>query len=1021
MKVYYHWFSGLLDCSYKLLNSRFLLLLFVLSIFNHCTLAQDLDPSLPPGENFDLSNWNITLPNQGSVSVVNLIEGYENANWFYTDSETGAMVFVCPNDGQTGGSTYPRSELREMLRGTDESIGTQGINGNNWVFSSSTIANQEAAGGVDGVMTATVAVDHVSQTSDENRKIGRVIIGQIHASDDEPCRLYYRKLPGNSKGVIYLAHEPTTGDEQWYDMIGSRSDNATDPEDGIALGEKFSYEIKVVYNTLAVTIIREGKDDVVQEVDMTNSGFANDWMYFKAGNYNQNNAGDPDEYTQVSFFALDVSHSDPAPPTGYDAPSDIPRFQPFLADCKLQAPNSSSIAERADLNNGFTHPTYFYVVENDKILFNQNGDSRRTELRNETNWDLTQANRSLHARLNIVDQTCDQVTVLQIHDDANAGNGPNKPLLRIYKHQLKDPVNHIWAVIKTDDGGVNNDHIDLGEDPGGYFNCDIRLVDGNMIIDFNGEEKVNMDVSFWTFPSYWKAGVYLQDSGEATAHFDELFEDDGSQQNRFPSVSITTPSNDTNIEPGNDITIIAEANDSDGTVTKVEFFEGSNKLGEDTSAPFSFTWTGAAEGDYTLSAKATDNEGVSRTSLGVNITVGVQVDVTGVDLAEAGAIAVGGTLQLETVISPSDATNQKVVFESDDTSVATVSASGFVTGVSEGTVTVTVTTIEGGFTDTSIIKVLAPSTDKNWALNQLITGTGTPDGTNAPANLIDGDTDSRWSVQEFPQSATVDLGADITISQTEVICFEGRAYQFTIEGALTENGTYTTIVDRSNNSTPGAATAPILDAVENVVARFVRINVTGADVYTGPWVSLTELRVFGDGERAPIAVSTISLSPESSSLLEGETQQLTVEVGPINADNKNVTFSSSNTSIATVTSDGLVTAIAEGASTITVEAVEGGVTASSEITVTSPDPVLSTTDDINHKVWLTPNPATSIVTINGVEDYHTLWIYDQSGKMVINKKIVDLNSINVSKLQAGVYLIRFEGNHKTHISRLIKR
>ena len=215
----------------------------------------------------------------------------------------------------------------------------------------------------------------------------------------------------------------------------------------------------------------------------------------------------------------------------------------------------------------------------DKILFNQSGDSQRTELRNETNWDLTDQDRSLHGRIDIVEQTCDQVTVMQIHDDANAGSGPNKPLLRIYKHNAKVPANHLWAAIKTDDGGVSTTHVDLGEDPGGYFNCDIRLVDGRMIIDFEGEEKVNMDVSFWTFPSYWKAGAYLQDDGEATVHFDELFEQDGTPQNFFPSISISSPSNNTNFLPGSDITITADAEDSDGVVTKVEFFEGgSNKF-----------------------------------------------------------------------------------------------------------------------------------------------------------------------------------------------------------------------------------------------------------------------------------------------------------------------------------------------------------------------------------------------------------------------------------------------------------
>lgn len=840
---------GQIKFSFTPSYARFILLLLVGTVLISSVVAQGLDPNLPPGENFDLSYWKLTRPNQQELDEDALTSGTQVAGEFYTDPVTGAMVFWCPNNGLTGGSTYPRNELREMIRRGDTSIGTQGINKNNWVFSSSTMANQEAAGGVDGIMTATVAVDHVSETSDETRKIGRTIIGQIHASNDEPCRLYYRKLPGNTKGAIYFAHEPTTGAEQWYEMIGSRADGAPDPADGIALGEQFSYEIKVVGNLLTVTIMREGKADVVQEVDMTNSGFADDWMYFKAGNYNQNNAGDPDEYAQVSFFALEVTHSAPTPPTAYLFPSDIPRFQPFMSECKLQAPTSSTLRDRDALNSGYAHPDWFYVVDGDKIRFNQTGDSRRTEFRNETNWDLTQANRSLHGRVDIVEQTCQQVTVMQIHDDANAGSGPNKPLLRIYKHNGRTPTNHIWAAIKTDAVGVNTTHVDLGEDPGGYFNCDIRLVDGRMIIDFQGEEKVNVDASFWTWPSYWKAGVYLQDDGEATAHFDELFEADGAPQNYSPSVTITAPSNGTTFSPGTDITITVDAEDSDGTITMVEFFEGgNNKIGEDITAPYSFTWTNVAEGGYTLTAKATDNEGSSKVSLSSNITVGDVLGVTGVDLAEIGPIAIGGTAQLEAVVFPTTATNQNFTFASDDTSIATVSPSGLVTGVSEGVVMITVTTEDGGFTDAIDVNVLAPSSSSrfNWALFRPIAGTGTPDGSNVVSNLVDDNTNTRWSVQTFPQSATVDLQGNVTITGTEVTCYENRAYQFIIEGSLNENGPFTTIVDRTNNSSAGTPSTPIINLVDSVVARFVRITVTGADVYTGPWVSLTELRVFGE-------------------------------------------------------------------------------------------------------------------------------------------------------------------------------
>ena len=833
-----------------------LFLCLALTLIAESAMAQNPDPNLPPGDNFDLSYWKLTRPNQQERDADQLSAGYTVNGEFYTDPNTGAMVFWCPNDGATGGSTYPRNELREMIRRFDTSIPTQGINKNNWVFSSSTMANQEAAGGVDGVLTATVAVDHVSETSDASFKVGRTIVGQIHASDDEPCRLYYRKLPGNTKGSIYFAHEPTTGSEQWYDMIGSRNDGISDPADGVALGEKFSYEIKVVGNLLTVTIMRDGKPDVMKEVDMTNSGFADDWMYFKAGNYNQNNAGDADEYAQVSFFALEVSHSAPTPPTGYLAPSDIPRFQPFLSECKLQAPTSSTLRDRTALNQGYSNPNWFYVVNGDKILFSQTGDSRRTELRYETNWDLTTANRSLHGRVDIVEQTCDQVTVMQIHDDAGAGPGPNKPLLRIYKHFGRTPTNHIWAAVKTDAGGVATTHYDLGEDPGGYFNCDVRLVDGNMIIDFEGEEKVNVDVSFWTYPSYWKAGVYLQDEGLATAHFDELFEGDGSPQNYAPSVSISAPANGTNFLPGNDITITVDAVDSDGSISKVEFFEGgNNKIGEDLSAPYSFDWQNVADGDYTITAKATDDQGASKTSLSINISVGEVVAVTGIDLTDIGALNVGGTAQLQASVLPTDATNQNVIYSSSNSSVATVTPDGTVTGVSIGAAIITATTDEGSFSDEVVINVVSPSPEFNWALLRPISGSGTPDGSNTVDNLVDGNTNTRWSVQTFPQSATVALFSEVTITQTEVTCYEDRAYQFIIEGSLTENGPFTTIVDRSNNTSPGTATSPIINVVDSVVAKYVRITITGADVYTGPWVSLTELRIFGDGERDPSSVS----------------------------------------------------------------------------------------------------------------------------------------------------------------------
>jgi len=194
-------------------------------------------------------------------------------------------------------------------------------------------------------------------------------------------------------------------------------------------------------------------------------------------------------------------------------------------------------------------------------------------------------------------------------------------VLRIYKHQTKEPVNHLWAAIKTDNEGVNTTHVDLGEAPAGYFDCDVRLVDGSMIIDVDGAEKANMDVSYWTFPSYWKAGVYLQDDGEATAYFDELYVADGSGGNVNPVVSIISPENGASFVNGDDITIVVDASDPDGTLSKVEFYNGATKLGEDSTTPYSFTIPFAVTGSYIFTAVATDNVGATTTSSEINVAV----------------------------------------------------------------------------------------------------------------------------------------------------------------------------------------------------------------------------------------------------------------------------------------------------------------------------------------------------------------------------------------------------------------
>lgn len=291
----------------------------------------------PPGKNFDLKGWYMTTPadddgdgKSDSVYENELSDGWVDPRFFYTDPATGGMVFrSTPAGAKTSKNTnYTRSELRGMLRRGNESIETRIDGGypnkNNWVFSSAPKSAQMKSGGVDGVMRATLAINQVTRQG-KAYQIGRVTIGQIHAKDDEPIRLYYRKLPQNKFGSIYYAHEPATGKEKWVDIIGSRSDRLDNPADGIALDETFSYEIEVkgkqngdkIAPMLHVKITRDDGSEVIAEpLDMSDSGFnvEDDFMFFKAGAYSGNNTSpDPEgDFDRVTFFKLDYSH-DPAP------------------------------------------------------------------------------------------------------------------------------------------------------------------------------------------------------------------------------------------------------------------------------------------------------------------------------------------------------------------------------------------------------------------------------------------------------------------------------------------------------------------------------------------------------------------------------------------------------------------------------------------------------------------------------------------------------------------------------------
>ena len=288
-----------------------------------------LDPSAEPWENFDLDDWAYDSPAPRESDPCRAIRSDEDewdefrdspsSPYFFTHTD-GGMRFVSPVGGATTSRSctqgFPRSELREMLRRGNTSISTTGVNGNNWALGYQ--PGNTNHGGRNGVLTATLRVNQVTTTGTSRIHPGRTIIGQIHADNDEPARLYYRKLPGAEFGCVYLESEIRDGDDVTFNLIGDeRCDDNNDngPSNGIRLDELFSYEIINENEDIIVRIRRGDRDGPViaqQTVDLNvlNSGYdrADEWMYFKAGVYTRNNTGDPADTDIITFYRLENSH-----------------------------------------------------------------------------------------------------------------------------------------------------------------------------------------------------------------------------------------------------------------------------------------------------------------------------------------------------------------------------------------------------------------------------------------------------------------------------------------------------------------------------------------------------------------------------------------------------------------------------------------------------------------------------------------------------------------------------------------
>lgn len=266
------------------------------------------------------------------------------------------------------------------------------------------------------------------------------------------------------------------------------------------------------------------------------------------------------------------------------------------------------------------------------------------------------------------------------------------------------------------------------------------------------------------------------------------------------------------------------------------------------------------------------------------VTDGEQVAVTGVTLSdEAVTLKKGGEKTLTATVAPDNATNKEVTWSSDKTAVATVDQKGKVKAVAAGTAVITVKTKDGNFTDTCTVTVQGEGGETG---NVAVTG-----------------------ITVTPATAEITAGATTTLN-------------YTISPTDATNKGVTWSSDNETVATVANGT---------VTAKTVGSAVITATTADGGFTDSCTVTVTGIS--STVLVASITVSPDSATLNVGDTRTLTATVLPDGATNKEVTWSSNNVDVATV-SNGTVTAKAAGTAVITATAKDGsGVKGSCNVTV----------------------------------------------------------------------------------------
>lgn len=316
----------------------------------------------------------------------------------------------------------------------------------------------------------------------------------------------------------------------------------------------------------------------------------------------------------------------------------------------------------------------------------------------------------------------------------------------------------------------------------------------------------------------------------------------------------------------------------------------------------------------------------------VEITVNA-IPVTGISVTGASAtVEEESQLQLTASVTPNNATVQTVTWASNHESIATVNTNGLVTGVSEGEARITATATDGsavyGYIDITVTaKPQQSEFDADMAAE-----------TSAMACTVDGNEGVKVGTSKAAGSMTITVGAGATKLSFYAAGWTGTSTVINLSGATCGTSSFSLTADSGISGTGSAYT---LSGTES--DYYYETTLTGVTSETIITVSASTRFALWKAKYyttavEPVYPTSISVEAGSTSVAIGGTTSVEVSYTPSDTNVKNVTFSSNATSVATVSSEGIITGVAAGNAriTATAEAANSGtVSAYVDITVTA--------------------------------------------------------------------------------------